>query len=132
MQHKTVRSIDITSTSQSTISKHLNWVGMENIAIPLRVKLKDGSAQTVTSQLDVLVSLDDQQAKGIHMSRLYLLANETLANQMVTEQRIEQLLYALVNSQQGLSLNAKLVLRFELMLEKLALKASYQASILYR
>ena len=51
----------------------LDWVGMCGIAIPV---ILDG--QRLTASADAGVSLDNAEARGIHMSRLYL-ALEMLA-----------------------------------------------------
>ena len=56
----------------------LEWVGMCGIALPV---LFDG--QRLVATADAGVSLDDGEARGIHMSRLYLaleqLEQETLS-----------------------------------------------------
>ncbi|MGB0893828.1 MAG: GTP cyclohydrolase FolE2 [Parashewanella sp.] len=114
---------DITSKAKSTISKKLNWVGMEEIAIPVQVAITGEEPQSVSAKLGVFVSLDDQQAKGIHMSRLYLLVNEALANQIITEEKINALLRSLIQSQRGLSLGSKLTLSFDFTIEKPSLKS---------
>ena len=114
---------DITSKTNSTIQHRLNWVGMENIAIPIKIQNSDLEIQTVAANVGVFVSLDDDKAKGIHMSRLYLLVNERLANNLVTENEINTLLESLVNSQQGLSHQAKLTIAFDFVFEKPSLKS---------
>ena len=53
---------------QTTLSNlPLDWVGMQGIVLPVQV-----AGQTVAAEADAGVSLDDPQARGIHMSRLYL------------------------------------------------------------
>ena len=53
----------------------LEWVGMCGIALPVLI-----NAQRHTATADAGVSLDDGEARGIHMSRLYL-ALEVLESQ---------------------------------------------------
>lgn len=65
---------DITKTDQVALSYSLQWVGMEDIAVPLSVEMGEGKQQTVAAKAGVYVSLDDSSAKGIHMSRLHGLA----------------------------------------------------------
>ncbi|MGL5141548.1 MAG: GTP cyclohydrolase, FolE2/MptA family, partial [Acinetobacter baumannii] len=50
----------------NTYAYPLDWVGMENIALPIRIQ-----NTLCTSKVNAYVSLDDPLAKGIHMSRLY-------------------------------------------------------------
>ena len=110
---------DITSHSNVDFQSPLKWVGMEKIALPLKL------AQThvdvhLNAKADVFVSLDSD-AKGIHMSRLYLLLNQLLANQSLSTKRINEFMEAVLASQKGLSKGAKLVLHFDLPLLKPAL-----------
>jgi GTP cyclohydrolase I len=51
-------------------ARPLDWVGMSNIALPLRVAGPDGEAITVAASVDVSVDLKDADARGIHMSRM--------------------------------------------------------------
>ena len=44
----------------------LDWVGMQGIAVPLLV-----AGERVAAFADAGVSLDEAEARGIHMSRLY-------------------------------------------------------------
>lgn len=53
----------------------LDWVGMCGIALPIVIE-----GQRLTATADAGVSLDDGEARGIHMSRLYL-ALEMLESQ---------------------------------------------------
>ncbi|WP_177318486.1 GTP cyclohydrolase, FolE2/MptA family, partial [Pseudomonas sp. R62] len=45
----------------------LDWVGMRGIALPVVLE-----GQCLSARVDAGVSLDDGEARGIHMSRLYL------------------------------------------------------------
>ncbi|MBN0031129.1 GTP cyclohydrolase I FolE2, partial [Pseudomonas aeruginosa] len=51
----------------TTADLPLDWVGMQGIALPVQI-----CGQRVAAEADAGVSLDDPQARGIHMSRLYL------------------------------------------------------------
>ncbi|MEM7376294.1 MAG: GTP cyclohydrolase FolE2, partial [Pseudomonadota bacterium] len=69
---------------------------------------------------DVYVGLDDPNAKGIHMSRLYRLVTG-LADTACTQTAVDSLLSAAIASQSGIGHTAKLSLSFELSLRKPAL-----------
>lgn len=110
---------DVTSKQLTTASLPLKWVGMEGIALP--ITLAEYPSTSLSAKANVFVSLDKKDAKGIHMSRLYLRLKESLSNDPLTLSALNALLHALVISQEGLSLTAKLQLDFELTLRKPAL-----------
>ena len=93
----------------------LEWVGMCGIALPV---LFDG--QRIGATADAGVSLDDGEARGIHMSRLYL-ALEMLENEPLTPQLIRNLLQRFLDSHQGLSQHAYLRIHADLLLKRPAL-----------
>ena len=59
---------DIANQSRSALTGTLDWVNMSDIEVPVR--LANGSL--VPARAEAFVSLDDPDAKGIHMSRLFL------------------------------------------------------------
>ncbi|MGC4012562.1 MAG: GTP cyclohydrolase FolE2 [Pseudomonas sp.] len=93
----------------------LDWVGMQGIAVPLRI-----GGERVAAHADAGVSLDEAEARGIHMSRLYL-ALEALAQTELSPALLRDLLKQFLRSHAQLSRRASLALRFELMLRRPAL-----------
>jgi GTP cyclohydrolase I len=93
----------------------LEWVGMCGIALPL---LFEG--QRISAKADAGVSLDDGEARGIHMSRLYL-ALEMLEQKNLTPLLLRQVLQRFLDSHQGLSSNAYLRIHTDLLLKRPAL-----------
>lgn len=93
----------------------LEWVGMCGIALPV---LFDG--QRLSANADAGVSLDDGEARGIHMSRLYL-ALEMLEQQNLTPALLRQVLHSFLDSHRGLSTNAYLTIHADLLLKRPAL-----------
>jgi GTP cyclohydrolase I len=112
---------DITSGQNALSQLPLRWVGMEAIAIPLKIPVSDQEITSVNAKADVFVSLDIPQAKGIHMSRLYLKLKESLTKSPLNANAISELLNTLITSQQGLSESAKIKLSFDLTIRKNAL-----------
>jgi len=110
---------DVTSKQLTTASLSLKWVGMEGIALPITLVEQPNSS--LSAKANVFVSLDKADAKGIHMSRLYLKLKESLTNEPLTMDALATLLQTLVSSQGGLSLAARLQLDFELTMRKPAL-----------
>ena len=120
---------DITSADQAIQPATLQWVGMSGVAVPLYIPNSSGSSIPVSGNAELFVSLDKAEAKGIHMSRLYANLNDLLAQQELTQSALELFLFAMVESQAGISQNACFNVEFDLPLNKKALlsdKAGYQ------
>jgi GTP cyclohydrolase I len=93
----------------------LEWVGMCGIALPV---LFDG--QRLSAKADAGVSLDDGEARGIHMSRLYL-ALEMLEQENLTPALLRRVLQNFLESHDGLSHSAYLKIHTDLLLKRPAL-----------
>lgn len=93
----------------------LEWVGMCGIALPV---LFDG--QRLSAKADAGVSLDDGEARGIHMSRLYL-ALEMLEQNSLTPALLRSVLQRFLDSHEGLSSSAYLNIHADLLLKRPAL-----------
>lgn len=93
----------------------LEWVGMCGIALPVML---DGNRLTATA--DAGVSLDDGEARGIHMSRLYL-ALERLEQETLSPGLLRRVLQSFLNSHEGLSNSAYLNIHTHLLLKRPAL-----------
>ena len=93
----------------------LDWVGMQGIALPVNL-----AGQRIHASADVGVSLDYGNARGIHMSRLYL-ALHALEQRELNPTTLRELLGEFLDSHQGLSLQASITLRGEALLSRPAL-----------
>ena len=102
-------------------ARALDWVGMERIALPLLVQAEGDVPLQVPAEVDVFVDLRDPDARGIHMSRLYLRLQEGLSSDPLTPSRLRRVLQDCVDSQGALSTSARLALRYDLMLRRPAL-----------
>ena len=80
----------------------LDWVGMADIALPVRLH-----GQPIAVRATAGVSLDDGAARGIHMSRLYL-ALQALEQAELSPALLRQVLEQFLASHQGLSHSAYL------------------------
>jgi GTP cyclohydrolase I len=107
------------------LARPLDWVGMERIALPVRIAGADGAPMQVAASVDVAVDLHDAQARGIHMSRLYLRLQEAFASETITPAGLRRVLQGFVDSQQGLSTAAKLVLHYDHLLQRAALASAH-------
>lgn len=93
----------------------LDWVGMRGIALPVFIE-----GQRLAAKADAGVSLDDGEARGIHMSRLYL-ALEMLEQQNLTPALLQQVLQRFLDSHEGLANSAYLNIHTDLLLRRPAL-----------
>lgn len=117
------------STSMPDIANHttaqtegtLDWVGMSNIEMPFMVASKGQAERMVSAFVDAYVNLKEPQAKGIHMSRLYLLLDELSTNNVLNHQNLVSLLDAFISSHQDLSDNAKVQFSFDYHLRRKSL-----------
>lgn len=107
------------------LARPLDWVGMEGIALPVRVADGEGGQMQVPASIDVFVNLTRAEARGIHMSRLYLHLQEGLAREPITPAGLRHLLQEGVASQNGLADRARLRLRYDALLRRRALESDY-------
>lgn len=101
----------------------LDWVGMRGLKLPLRWPQGDGEVVQLPASVTAQVNLVDAQARGIHMSRLYLACEEKLAAETLTPAALWGVLTAFLESHAGLSDAARLRLEFELLLRRPALRS---------
>lgn len=118
--------VDIALDHRASVGGRLDRVGMTEIELPVRVVSPDGIAGSVPARVDAFVSLDDPDAKGIHMSRLFLLAQETLEKEILSFATLETLVRGFVASHQGVSRAAEVRVRFEVLLKRPALVSGFR------
>lgn len=104
-------------------ARALDWVGMDGMALPIRLQGEDGQTLLVPASVDIAVDLQDPGTRGIHMSRLYLQLQQGLANETLGAPSLRRLLEACIASQQGLSTRARLRLRYDQLLLRRALRS---------
>ena len=107
------------------LARALDWVGMEGIALPVRVSDGAGGQLQVAASIDLSVNLVDPEARGIHMSRLYLRLQDSLARETITPAGLRHLLQESIASQSGLASRARLKIRYEALLQRRALESEY-------
>ncbi len=112
---------DVANAAQPDAGGKLDWVGMDGIELPLRCADGQGGVITVPARVSVQVNLADPDARGIHMSRLYLALEGALGEQPVTPAGLHALLRTLVASHDGLSSRARLGIDYQQPLKRRAL-----------
>jgi len=124
--HNTPRHASLPDVAFDTaaLARPLDWVGMDAMALPIRLQGEGGQALHVPASVDVAVDLRDASARGIHMSRLYMQLQQSLANEAPSAPGLRRLLEACIASQQGLATRARLRLRYDHLLLRPALASA--------
>jgi GTP cyclohydrolase I len=94
---------------------------MSNIEMPIMVASQGESERMVSAHIDAFVNLKEAQAKGIHMSRLYLLIDELSTENTFNYQSLVTLLDGFISSHQDLSDQAKVQFSFDYHLRRKSL-----------
>jgi GTP cyclohydrolase I len=94
---------------------------MSNIEMPVMVASQDESERMVSAHIDAFVNLKEAKAKGIHMSRLYLLIDELSTENTLNYQSLVTLLDGFISSHQDLSDQAKVEFSFDYHLRRKSL-----------
>jgi GTP cyclohydrolase I len=111
------------SLAQKTLHKStLSQVGMGKIELPILFSAEKGENPILLpAEIDAFVSLDNPQAKGIHMSRLYLELKSSLQAKPLSAAHMHEILKNFIRTHEGLSESAYLKVRFQLPVERKAL-----------
>ena len=63
----------------------LRKVGIAPVDLPIKVLRRDGGEQVLQAQASLYCSLDDPNAKGLNLSRLYILMHNTIKDHLTIE-----------------------------------------------
>ena len=63
----------------------LQKVGIAPVDLPITVMRRDGGLQTLQAQASLYCSLDDPTAKGLNLSRVYILMHNTIKDHLTNE-----------------------------------------------
>jgi GTP cyclohydrolase I len=110
---KPIRVMPDVALDRASSARALDRVGMAGIALPVRTRSATGETLQVPARVDVYVDLRDPDARGIHMSRLYLRLQHAFAAEEMTPDGLGRVLAALVETQGALSRGAWLTIRFD-------------------
>lgn len=112
---------DIANHTTAQTEGTLDWVGMSNIEMPIMVASKGESERMVSAHVDAFVNLKEAKAKGIHMSRLYLLLDELSTSNVLNYPNLVTLLDGFISSHSDLSDQAKVEFNFDYHLRRKSL-----------
>ncbi|MFK7778575.1 MAG: GTP cyclohydrolase FolE2 [Gimesia sp.] len=116
---------DVANEMTPQIGGKLERVGMSGVELVLRLRDASGEIFRTPARADAAVSLDDENVKGIHMSRLFLSLNQRLADAELSLPVVNDILKDFVETHQDMSKNSFLTLSYEHSLKRPALLSEH-------
>lgn len=112
---------DIASDDVAALAGRLDWVGMSDIHAPVLLASEAGERMSVPARIAAFVNLKLPEARGIHMSRLYLHVDRMLASEPLSACLLRRVLKEFLDSHADLSDRACVRISFEHLLRRRAL-----------
>jgi GTP cyclohydrolase I len=112
---------DIANEQQVEVAGALDWVGMNEIEMPVRIEDDAGGLIQSSALVTAYVNLKDPDVKGIHMSRLYLHLDQGFGERSLNPCTLRQLLRSFLDSHEGLSDRALIRVDFDYVTRRPAL-----------
>lgn len=112
---------DVASDASPGIAGQLDWVGMGEIEAPVRLADAAGNVVSSAAKVTAFVNLKRADARGIHMSRLYLHVDRYLSHETLSPCGVRRLLKDFLDSHADLSDRAMVQVRFDYLLRRPAL-----------
>ena len=112
---------DIANEVSAKIAGRLDWVGMNDIEMPIRIEDDAGNLIQSTALVTAYVNMTDPGVRGIHMSRLYLHLDQTFTERPLNPCTLRQMLRAFLESHEGLSDRALIRVDFDYVTRRPAL-----------
>ena len=116
---------DVASEKQVGHTGMLDWVGMDEIEMPVMLAGDGDAVRRASARVAAFVNLTDADARGIHMSRLYLHVDRHLSAEPLTPALLRRVLRDFLDSHAGLSDRALLRVRFEHLVRRPALASGH-------
>ena len=114
---------DIANDAHPHPAGELDWVGMNEIELPVQVETDLGNVVQTTARLTAFVNLNRTDVRGIHMSRLYLHLDQGFGERPLNPCTLRQLLRAFLDSHEGLSDRALIRVDFDYVTRRPALES---------
>jgi GTP cyclohydrolase I len=114
---------DIANDVSPSVGGKLEWVGMNDIEMPVRIEDDQGNLIQSTARVTAYVNLVDPDVRGIHMSRLYLHLDQAFQDRPLSPGALRQMLRSFLDSHEGLSDRALVRIDFDYVIRRKALKS---------
>jgi len=109
---------------QTDYASSIDRVGMTHLEIPVLVRDQNKKTIQCVAKGEAFVSLDDPRARGIHMSRLFLIMQEILREKELSFTTIKEILNAFIESHAEVCSSSAMKLQYDYLIEKKALKSA--------
>ncbi len=120
-------SPDIVANGSVPYAKRLQKAGMNDVEQMVRFEKADGFGEApLPALVDLHVNVNKENAKGIHMSRLYLMTQEVLGSNPLNFKTLEKAADQMISSHSDQADTAYICVRTELPLMRNALKSEYR------
>jgi GTP cyclohydrolase I len=116
---------DVAQDAVALVGGRLDLVGMSGIELALRVRNAEGELVLTPARATAQISLDDHDAKGIHMSRLFLILQQALDEQELSLTLVDRLLQDFVASHADLSRSSFVEFQFEYLSKRCSLLSDH-------
>ncbi len=120
---KSLNMPDVALESTSKTQLALDWVGMSEIDLPIYYMDQNKNKRSALAKANCFVDLFKKEAKGIHMSRLFLALEELFVENIISFDLLKQAVDLFIGSHSGLSKNAYVSLDFDFLMKKPSLKS---------
>jgi GTP cyclohydrolase I len=112
---------DIASEAQPSVSGQLDWVGMGEIEVPVKLMQASGDVVVAGARVNAFVNLKRPDVRGIHMSRLYLHIDRMISEEPLSPCLLRRVLREFLNSHADLSDRAEIDVAFDYLVRRPAL-----------
>lgn len=112
---------DIASEAQPSVSGQLDWVGMGEIEVPVKLMQASGDVVVAGARINAFVNLKRPDVRGIHMSRLYLHIDRMISEEPLSPCLLRRVLREFLNSHADLSDRAEIDVAFDYLVRRPAL-----------
>ena len=119
------RMPDVALEARPDLAGPLDRVGMDDIEMPVLITQPDGAVQRVSARVAAFVDLVSPEARGIHMSRLYLHLDRHLSAEPLTPCSLRRVLRDFLDSHADLSRRAEVRIRFDHLIRRASLTSAH-------
>ena len=121
---------DVVANDRSGTRGRLDRVGMTGIESVATLRVPGGAIQ-IPARVDAFVSLDDPQARGIHMSRIVLAVEALLSARALSPGAVATLLHSIVEEQGPSSRSAELTIHVDQPVKRSSLRSGAVGTRIY-
>jgi GTP cyclohydrolase IB len=113
----------VINQTKNTLIETIDWVGIDSMDLPIKY-LFENELNRTAAQIDVAVSLDKGEFKGIDMAELFFNTQELLADSELDFHALDNLTQKILNVHNDRSFAAKVEVSFDFFAKKKTLRSN--------